>query len=113
MDGPVRRLWNVVVGATLVSAAVVVVVANTDPSWPVPGVSTVAVLAAVFAVGFVLAAALRLVAGQQQHGLGDLLAVLGWATLFVGERLESGLVTGGGVALVLAAGAYLVWLGLD
>jgi hypothetical protein len=110
MAAPLAKLWNVVVGLALVSAAVVVVVASVADSQPLVGVSTVAVLAAVLAVGFVLAAAVRLLAGEQQHGVGNLLAVVGWLTLFVGEFVEHGLVTWAGVVVVLAAGAYLVWL---
>ncbi|WP_336036347.1 hypothetical protein [Halobacterium yunchengense] len=113
MEGLSGRLWDVVVGLTLVSAAVVVVVASTDPGWPVPGVSTVAALAGVFAVGFAVAAAVRVVDGDRERGAGNLLAVLGWLLLLVGELLEVGFVTVGGVAVVLGAGAYLVWLGVD
>ncbi|MFB6270303.1 MAG: hypothetical protein ABEH83_10185 [Halobacterium sp.] len=112
MEGPLARLWNVLVGVTLVSAAAVVVVASTGPGEPVTGVSTLAALAAVFAVGFVLAAALRLLAGEQQYGVGNLAAVVGWVTLFAGEVLENGAVTAAGVVVVLAAGAYLMWLSL-
>lgn len=112
MEEPLARLWTVVVGLTLVSGAAVVLVASTDPVWPVPGVSTLAALAAVFAAGFVLAAAVRLLAGDQQYGVGNLLAVAGWVTMFVGEFAENSAVTAAGVVVVLAAGAYLVWLGL-
>lgn len=112
MDEPLGRLWNVVVGATLVSAAVIVVLASADSSWPVPGVSTLALLAGVFAVGFALAAVLRGIAGEHDRGAGNLLAVLGWLTLLAGELLGESLVTAGGVVVVLAAGAYLVWLGV-
>jgi hypothetical protein len=113
MDGRFGRLWQIVVGLTLVAAGVVVVVASADPSWPVPGVSTLAAVASVFAVGFALAAAVHEFGGRRQRGVGNLLAVLGWLLLLVGELLENGLVTAGGVAVVFAAGAYLVWLGLD
>ncbi|MUV60434.1 hypothetical protein [Halobacterium sp. CBA1126] len=113
MDGRLARLWQVVVGVTLVSAAVVVVVASTDPSWPVPGMSTLAALAAVFAAGFALAAILRVLAGDHQHGVGHVLAVVGWLLLLVGELFESEAATVAGVAVVLAAGSYLVWLAVD
>lgn len=113
MEGPLGKYWDVVVGVTLVSAAVVVVVASTDPGWPVPGVSTLAALAGVFAVGFAVATAVRLVDGDHERGVGNLLAVLGWLLLLVGELLEHELVTVAGVAVVLGAGAYLVWLVFD
>lgn len=112
MEEPLARLWTAVVGLTLVSGAAVVVVASTDPAWPVPGVSTLAALTAVFAGGFVLAAAVRLLAGEQQYGVGNLLAVAGWVTMLVGELAENSVVTVAGVVIVLAAGAYLVWLSL-
>ena len=113
MDGRTARVWQVVVGVALVSGAAVVVLASTDPSWPVPGASTLAVLAGVGAAGFTLAAVVRVLAGDHQHGVGHLLAVCGWLLLLVGESVESEVVTVGGVAVVLAAGAYLVWLAID
>jgi hypothetical protein len=106
----VRRL---VVGATLLFAAVVVLVASEDPSWPVPGVSTFAMLAGVFAVGFSIAAVLHELAGQRERGVGNLLAVLGWLLLFVGDLVNQGIVVTLGVAVVLAAGTYLLWLGIE
>ncbi len=113
MDGRQARVWQVVVGVALVSGAAVVMLASTDPSWPVPGVSTLAVLAGVAAAGFALAAILRVLAGDHQHGVGHLLAVVGWLLLLVGELLESEAATVGGLAVVLAAGSYLVWLAVD
>jgi hypothetical protein len=113
MDGRLARVWQVVVGVTLVSAAVVVVLASTDPSWPVPGVSTLAALAGVFVAGFTLAAILRVLAGEHDYGVGNLLAVIGWILLLFGELFESEAATVGGIAVVLAAGSYLVWLALD
>lgn len=103
----------IVVGATLLFAAGVVLVASEDPSWPIPGISTLAALVSVLAVGFAIAAALHELAGQRERGLGHLLAVLGWLLLLVGELLSEDLVVTGGVAVVLAAGTYLVWLGLE
>lgn len=113
MDGRQARVWQVVVGVALVSGAAVVVLASTDTSWPVPGVSTLTVLAGVAAAGFALAAVVRVLAGDHQHGVGHVLAVLGWLLLLVGELLESEVATVGGVAVVLAAGSYFVWLALD
>ncbi len=113
MDGRQARVWQVVVGVALVSGAAVVMLASTDPSWPVPGVSTLAVLAGVAAAGFALAAILRVLAGDHQLGVGHLLAVVGWLLLLVGELLESEAATVGGLAVVLAAGSYLVWLAVD
>lgn len=102
-----------VVGATLTFAAVVVLVASEDPSWPVPGVSTLAVLAGVFAVGFFIAAGLHELAGQRERGVGNLLAVCGWLLLLVGELVDEGMIITLGVAVVLAAGTYLLWLGIE
>jgi hypothetical protein len=113
MSARLLKARRVVVGATLLFAAVVVLVASEDPSWPVPGVSTLAVLAGVFAVGFLIAAGLHELAGERGRGVGNLLAVCGWLLLLVGELLDEGLVVTLGVAVVLAAGTYLLWLGFD
>lgn len=103
----------IVVGATLTFAALVVLVASEDPSWPVPGVSTLAALAGVLAVGFFIAAGLHKLSGQHERGDGNLLAVLGWLLMLVGELVNEGLVVTLGVAVVLAAGTYLLWLGIE
>lgn len=103
----------IVVGATLLFAGLVVLVASEDPTWPVPGVSTLAVLTGVLAVGFAIAAGLHELAGDRERGVGNLLAVCGWLLMFVGELVEVGLVVTFGVAVVLAAGTYLLWLGVE
>jgi len=113
MDRRTARLWQIVVGIAFVIGGATVVVASVDPSWPVPGATTLAVLAGVSAAGFALAAAVRVLDGDHQRGVGHLLAVCGWLLLLVGEAVESEAATVGGVAVVLAAGAYLMWLGLD
>jgi len=112
MDRREVRAWRLLVGATLVSAAVVVVLASAA-SWPLVGVSLLAALAGVFAAGFALAAVLRVLAGDPAAGVGNLLAVGGWLLLLAGEQLESSALTAGGVVVVLAAGAYLAWLAVD
>ncbi|MFB6068456.1 MAG: hypothetical protein ABEJ90_00840 [Halobacterium sp.] len=113
MTERLHRLQAVVAGTSLVAAGVVVVVANLSATWPGPDVTAVALVAGVFAVGFALAAVLHEVAGQRRRGVGSLLAVLGWLTLLAGELVEVDAVTAVGVAVVLAAGAYLVRLGLE
>lgn len=108
------RPREIVVGLAFVAAALFLVWAGTDGSVRLAGmtVGSRAVAAGLLVAGFSVAAALSMLDGDEQEGIGDLVAVLGWLCLLVAAVTIFDFFAVIGVVLVLGAGAYLVAHGL-
>jgi|GEM_PF-1332610 len=108
------RPREVVVGLAFVAAALFLVWAGTNGSVRVFGtmVDSRGVAAGLLVAGFAVATVLSLLDGDEQEGIGDLVAVLGWLCLLVAAVTIFDFFAVVGVVLVLGAGAFLVAHGL-